>query len=225
MASKNRSPARRTVLLRSLKTRGVGRTVRMIVEELTFDLLRGCDTSGFIPADRLDVGQFHQQHAVQYQPVPPCLLRALLRRLPMPIQTVHLVDFGCGKGRALIIAAEWGIPWLSGVDISEQLCAIAQRNLLRISHQKAGQFHADIQWSPAQDYAISPQPNVFLFYNPFHDRILSLVLDNIDRSIRDFPRPAALMYLGPTNPPVLDDRYPAIYRLPHEGVIYAVGSP
>ena len=39
------------------------------------------------------------------------------------------MDLGCGKGRVLMLAVEYGFARVTGVDYSASLCEIARRNL------------------------------------------------------------------------------------------------
>src|SRR5207245_5268496 len=51
-----------------------------------------------------------------------------LQALPAVPSQLTFVDFGCGKGRALVLAAEHGFRRVLGIECDAQLFAAAQRN-------------------------------------------------------------------------------------------------
>jgi cyclopropane fatty-acyl-phospholipid synthase-like methyltransferase len=61
-----------------------------------------------------------------YEPISYRWLKNLFHNYPV-MQDDHLIDFGCGKGRVLIFAAQHGCRHLYGVDISGELGRVATK--------------------------------------------------------------------------------------------------
>ncbi len=56
----------------------------------------------------------------------PSIMRRALSALG-PVERYDFLDLGCGKGRALIVAAEFPFRAITGVELSPALAAIARR--------------------------------------------------------------------------------------------------
>lgn len=52
-----------------------------------------------------------------------------MRRLPMRPKDFVFIDYGCGKGRALFIAAEHSFKAAIGIEYASDLASIAKRNI------------------------------------------------------------------------------------------------
>ena len=217
------SATRLSTLLASIRRRGFTETVRLIVDELLFDRCGGYDTSGFIPIQKLDVTSPNRNQGLQYQGVPPRLLRKVFASLEFEYSNCDVVDFGCGKGRALLVAAKFGVRRLAGVEFSAELCEVARSNLQRYANRNGIALDFAILHMDATMYPIAPNHNVFFFYNPFRETVLVQVLDRIDKSLREQPRPALLIYVMPVHRQVTDDRYVPIREIDGEVVVYALG--
>jgi SAM-dependent methyltransferase len=102
------------------------------------------------------------------------------------------VDYGCGKGRAMILAAEYGFKDVKGLEFSRQLVEQTRQNLEIVQDKFKTRFsvlHTDVI-----DYVPTAQDHVFYFYDPFDDAILRRCFENIDRSFREHPRPQFVIY-------------------------------
>lgn len=164
--------------------------VRWLSDRL-FDLLNGTDTAGAIePADMTVVGP-HRDRGVRYQLTRPRAFRRLLRRLDLPAGEVF-VDIGCGKGRVLMLAREFGFRKIVGVEYAPALCAIAQRNVA--AADAAGVV---IHCCDAVDYDFAEGETVIFLFNPFDGVVLGKMLERLEASLRRDPRKAWLIYHFP----------------------------
>lgn len=162
-----------------------------------FDFRHGTDTCSWSELDRLSIPSENKAAGNRYQPVRIVPLRKLLANaVSQPANTV-LVDFGSGKGRVLLVAAEWGVRELRGVEFSPELCRIARSNCDRFKAQTGIAATFQIMECDAVRYIVQPDENLFFFYNPFDDTVLSRVLDNIAGSLHSHPRKILIVYYNP----------------------------
>lgn len=134
-------------------------------------------------------------HSTMYMPVSYALLEEALKEIPARHKR-HFLDIGCGKGRAMCVAAYFGFSKVSGVDFSEVFCAAAEKNL-SVTQQKFPQLHFSVS---VQDAAVTQIPDdvdcIFLF-NPFDETIMKKVLENIKQSLLRNPRHLHVIYSNP----------------------------
>lgn len=77
------------------------------------------------------------EHSTIYMPVSYSLMEKLLAKLPAKSRT-HFFDYGCGKGRALCLAAHAGFKKVSGVDFSSTFCKETKTNLQKTVKRVGG---------------------------------------------------------------------------------------
>ncbi len=69
-----------------------------------FDRRHGVDTSGLIAPKNVLTDSANKGHGHEYAPVPAKSLRFMLDTIPGDLQHYTFVNYGCGKGRSLLIA-------------------------------------------------------------------------------------------------------------------------
>jgi SAM-dependent methyltransferase len=117
----------------------------------------------------------------------------MLKKLPVDKKKSTLLDYGCGKGRAIITAAAFPFNKVIGVEIS-YLIDVAKKNIDKEKHRKTNNIeliHCD-----AMDYIIPADVNIFYFYNPFRGAILEKVTRNIYSSFKDTPRKIFIIFFN-----------------------------
>ena len=126
-----------------------------------------------------------------YAAVPYRRFRKLLRIAHLARSQDVFLDFGAGKGRILLAAADAGFRRVVGVEISSELASIARRNA-------QGRPNVEIVEADATAFSIPGDVGVFFFYNPFYGTVLDRVLENIRLSIQERPRRVSLLCVVPT---------------------------
>lgn len=117
------------------------------------------------------------------------------------------VDYGCGMGRTLVLAARFPFRTLLGFDVSPQLLAVARENLQRaVPAPRRGDL-ALVQ-ADARAFRLPDDATVLYLYNPFHGEILSAVFDDIARSLRAHPRRLRIVFNNPAHFRKIQARYP-----------------
>jgi hypothetical protein len=172
------------------------RQVRREIDE-RFDRKYGVDTSGTILKRELDIQGGNVEHATLYQAVYPGPFIEVMVQLPVDFKRSEFIDFGSGKGRALLLASEFPFKKIVGVEFSPKLCRIAEANLG--SYQSASQKCQAIEVCclDAVEYPIPLEPAVFYFYNPFDEEIMNRIVDNICKSLEIMPRPVFVVCFNP----------------------------
>jgi SAM-dependent methyltransferase len=110
----------------------------------------------------------------------------------------HILDLGCGKGRVLAVAPWYGFKKITGIEFSDELCAIARKNItpvqLKFPEKIFNVIHAN-----AADYKIEDDTNVFFFFNPFDGIVMLAVVKNILQSLKNNPREVYVVYVNPVH--------------------------
>lgn len=109
-----------------------------------------------------------------------------------------LVDFGCGRGRILVVAAYYGFKTITGIDFSTMLCIEAEANVEKVS-KLFPETKFDVICADAALYQIQDYQNCFFFFNPFDEIVLLKVAKNILASLKEFPRKIYVIYLNPVH--------------------------
>jgi SAM-dependent methyltransferase len=126
-----------------------------------------------------------------YIGIGPSALVQAIAALPLRPGDFSFVDLGCGKGRAVLIAAQFPFRRILGVELDPELCRIARANLA-LKPDWAARISVLQQDAASVIYPDGPLL-VFLFH-PFFPRILRRVLANLERQLRRSPREAWLLY-------------------------------
>ena len=140
----------------------------------------------------------NKEHGVDYVGIDPDYFHTLMQASDANGGRVF-VDFGCGKGRAILLAATYPFKRIVGVEFSPQLAETARRNLL--TYRNPGQVCRDIEMvlCDAVDFPIPDDPLVLFFYNPFGAEVMERVVGNVRRSLEGHPRPLTVIYYNPAH--------------------------
>ena len=107
-----------------------------------------------------------------------------------------IVDFGCGKGRVLVLAAHFGFNKVTGIDFSRNLCIEAEANIEKIIPVFPA-IDFKVICEDAAGYKIEKDENCFFFFNPFDEVIMLKVVRNILSSLKENPRKVYVIYINP----------------------------
>jgi SAM-dependent methyltransferase len=203
-------------LFRSIRNRGIGGTLGRVVrnppaksqKELMlpqphpFDLLHGTDTSAYISGANLSAVSLLGLYITAYAGIPPSALTRALSELSIQHEDFTFVNIGCGKGRALMVAAQFSFRYLLGVEIASELCDIAEANIATNPDWKS---RITVLNHDATNVTYPDGPIFLYLYNPFLAPVLRRALHNLERQLRHSPRPAYLFYvMNPRFTEVLD---------------------
>jgi hypothetical protein len=192
-----------------------------------FDQIHGVDTSGLIPAGNLITGHPNDSHVTAYYGVAPSILRTLIdlwraTNPPHPISRYTFIDFGAGKGRAMLVASEFPFHQVIGIELNPTLADIAQLNLDHWLTTHAADTTAPplapirLYEQDALTFDLPRTPTLAFLFHPFEAPVLKQLLRHIEARFAKklgTPPPAFdLLYVNAECRKVLD-HHPAFTRL------------
>lgn len=171
-----------------------------------YDASRSVETATVLFPEQLELEGQNAAHAVQYEPTPIKLFGHLLRRLAHNFDFSHFVfvDIGSGKGRMLLLAAEWPFQRVEGVELARMLHQIASRNLTRPDTEGRGLAPVVLHNMDASTYRFPDEPLVVYLFNPFDFAVLTQVHNNLRRSLQQNPRECVVIYVNSKHREVFD---------------------
>jgi SAM-dependent methyltransferase len=195
---------------RSLRQHGLATTLHKaiaVAADCYFDVRYGVDTRTCVPLGGLTIAGANRDRGARYQPTRVLPLRRVLRTLrPQFANGSAFVDLGCGKGRILLIAAEFGFKAVRGVEFAHELCAVASANCAAYKRQRRLATEFRVLEEDVVRHAVAYDEDVFFMYNPFEADVLDRVLDNILASVKAWPRRVLIIYHNPRLAPLIEQR-------------------
>jgi len=174
---------------------GLGAMLQNVAYRVTvrwYEWRLGISTEAARSLDELGLSNEEFRH---YVPASYWSIRTVLDALKVDSNDVFL-DFGSGMGRLIIMAARRPLRRVIGVEISEELNAIARRNVDCAKGRL--KCRVDIITSDAKAFRIPSDVTIVSFYNPFAGDVLRTVMDNLRQSLREAPRNLRVVCLIPT---------------------------
>ena len=153
--------------------------------------------------DRL-LGVFHSP----YQPTEPALFHEMLdalRERGLDFHDFTFLDLGSGKGRTLLMASDYPFRRIVGVELLPALHEIALQNIAQYKCESQKCFAIEAICGDGGAFPFPNEPLLVYLFNPFPESGLRSVLVNLERSLRDRPRPAYVLYHNPLLAHVLSD--------------------
>jgi len=176
---------------------------RLFEYDKQYDLTRMADPKEIIPHHPSS----KYSHLYMHSRKRPFL--KILNSLDLKHHDIGFVDFGSGKGATLIFSAQFGIKKITGVEFCDKLSEIALNN---ISLYKDQTNSNDVEFKIINCdmllYSPNNKDNLFYFYNPCSDFILSKVIQNILNSFAKKNRWGLIIYQNNlTNSQTIFDKY------------------
>lgn len=174
------------------------------VEDADFDAQYGVSTGGVVPQTELDVAEKTWINASAYVPTSPVDFDEGLRDSGLVHEDTTFIDVGCGKGRALLMAAAFPFRRIVGVEFSPALAEIARDNVRRYTGPRACK-DITVETMDATKYALPEGPLVLFMYHPFDDKVMVPFEQSIARKVREQPdRRILVVYLKPKHRDIWD---------------------
>ncbi len=193
--------------------------------DIDFDWDHRVDTTGATVhwRDRL-LGLFHSP----YQPSDPALFGEMLAAVKIPFPEFTFIDIGSGKGRVLLMAAQYPFRRIIGVELFPALHRVAEENIAKYHSHCQNNFAIESYCQDARQYVFPDEPLLVYLFNPLSEAGLREMLANLERSVKRHPRPVLILYGNPLLEHVLTEN-PAFAKTggTHQYVIYQLraGTP
>jgi SAM-dependent methyltransferase len=147
--------------------------------------------------DRL-IGMFNSP----YQPTEPALFHEMLASLinaspRIDLREFTFIDIGSGKGRALLMAADYPFRRILGIELLPELHRVARENIAKYKSDSQKCFAIDCLLADASEFTFPPEPTVLYLFNPLPESGLAKMIGNLKRSLRKQPRAVYVVYHNP----------------------------
>jgi hypothetical protein len=166
-------------------------------EDSLFDAKWGVDTCGITVPRPSEVVGSSWLHGFDYQAIGATTLYNALSGLTIEYEHFTFVDFGSGKGRALLTASRFPFNRIIGVEYDGHLNEAARRNVLHFPKSEKKCSSIDIICADAATFRIPPGPLVVFLYNPFGRPVMESVVNNVLVSYQQSPRRVIVIYFNP----------------------------
>jgi SAM-dependent methyltransferase len=120
-----------------------------------------------------------------------------LASLDIALDGYTFVDFGSGKGRALLLASEFPFKRIIGLEFSPELHRIARENVDRYPSETQKCVNIESLNIDFVDFVFPGGPAVLFFFDPCRLPILEKVLARTRQSLIADPRPITIVYVAP----------------------------
>jgi SAM-dependent methyltransferase len=148
-----------------------------------------------------------------YQPIPPDQFREIMSALSAHLAAntnfsqFTFIDIGAGKGRALLLASEFGFNRIIGIEILPELVEIARENVKEVERRGICS-NIELLCGDATTFVFPVESAVVFLFNPLPRSTLQTFLENLEQSLRQHPRLVYVVYVNPSFEHVMADIKP-----------------
>jgi SAM-dependent methyltransferase len=191
------------IFFKSLQANGLLSTIRKIGQRLNYKI-KGVDFSTQNIYDLTRTGEY-QEHGTALVSTSldfmTMLLTDLEKIIEKPLERDLFVDYGSGKGAAIIHAHRLGFKKTIGVEFAKELHEQAEKNIEKLNLKGVRSIYAD-----ATTYRLPNDISVIYFFNPFDEVVMSKVIENILQQKKNFLGEVYVIY-GNASCNVLKDSF------------------
>jgi len=146
----------------------------------------------------------------------------MLRQINVDFRRFVFIDFGCGKGKALLLASRLPFKEIIGIELWSELISVAEKNLRTYTGRRACSIFS-LHHMDASEFQFPSEPGLYYFFDPFREEVTLKVLENLRRSLAASPREAYVVYCEPSRPDLLDKSgfLTLVKRTPHYSIYKA----
>jgi SAM-dependent methyltransferase len=155
-----------------------------------YDFLYGVETLGYLTPKQLGISN---PDSIEYVPLDYHFIKKAFSQIPIPNEQIKLLDYGCGKGRVLVLGFKLGFNKVVGVELST-LSECAKSNLNKLNKRQNNNY--EVIQQDATTYTVANDINLIYFFNPFRRDTLDKVINNIEKSFIDTPREIYIIYFN-----------------------------
>jgi predicted RNA methylase len=179
------------VFFKSLKDNGLMPTIRKVGQRIDYKI-KGVDFSTQNIYDLTRTGE-HQERGTALVSTSIDFLAQLIEDLEQlikkPVPKNCFVDFGSGKGAAIIHAKKLGFKKTIGVEFAKELHECAVKNIEALGLRDVASLYED-----ATNYQLPNDISVIYFFNPFDEVVMDKVMQNIMQQKSEFENDVYIIY-------------------------------
>jgi len=203
------------ILLNSLRGNGIVPTIRKMGQRAYLKIKRVDFTTQNI-YDLTRTGEY-QNHGTALVSTSEDFLIKLLNDLEnsmdTPLKKEVFIDYGSGKGAAIIHAKKVGFKETIGVEFAKELHETALENIKKMKLKNVESLYAD-----ATTYVPPSNVSVIYLFNPFDEVVMEKVIQNLLKQKDDFENDVYVIY-GNSSCALLEKHFTLLKK-----VTYASGS-
>ena len=169
--------------------------VRLLSDEIKGERKYRLNTVGFEPTEQMNIKRYMMDLAYSYMPSNYKLLEHVFNEVNRYDHNQTFLDIGCGKGRAMMVAAHYDFKKITGVEINLDYCSNLSEKAIEYQNEFDCSF--EIICNDASEYLIPDDVQTIFFYNPFKEPVMRKVVDKIVDSATKNNRPLYIIYLNP----------------------------
>jgi SAM-dependent methyltransferase len=156
------------------------------------------------------LGVFHSA----YQPTEPAAFREMMAALPVDFSEFTFVDLGSGKGRTLLMAAQYPFRRIVGVELIKTLHYAAKENIAAYrakvgtgprEHRVLREAQIEAVLMDGTNFVFPETPLVVYLFNPLPEAGLRRVMRKLIDSCNRNPRAIWVVYHNPLLTSVLEE--------------------
>ena len=183
------------IFFKSLKENGLLPTIRKVAQRFKYKM-KGVDFSTQNIYDLTRTGEY-QEHGTALVSTSldfmTMLLNDLEKIIEAPLTRDTFVDYGSGKGAAIIHAHQLGFKKTIGVEFAKELHEQAEKNIEKLDLKGVNSIYAD-----ATTYTLPNDISLIYFFNPFDAIVMRKVIENILQQKENFSGEVYVIYGNPS---------------------------
>jgi SAM-dependent methyltransferase len=213
----------------SLEQRGVAGTVTSAAKSVgrrlrpqetraphPFDVENGVETDGLIAGHDLGVGHANDRFIAGYAAIPPSRFRGAMERWQASrpayaVEAFTFVDFGCGKGRAALLASELGFREVVGVELNTKLAELARANAAIWTSAGKARSPIRIVCGDALELDWPEGPCLVYLYNPFAEQVMRRLAERMRMRFVGRPNQLEVVYQKPEQAAVFEEGFEMVW--------------
>ncbi|MCS7063712.1 MAG: class I SAM-dependent methyltransferase, partial [Methylacidiphilales bacterium] len=182
---------------------GVIELFRFFIKRLStrwFEYWLEIETQHNYSKDELYHDSNQKSECSEYGPIDYLSLIAALRKIAKNIGSLDSscwIDYGCGLGRAVFVAALFPFKRVIGVDLTAFLIEGAKANLAKAQRRLKCQ-NVEFICEDATKYKVPTDVNVVFLNNPFHGSVFDGMMERLYESLREKEREIFMLFNCPT---------------------------
>jgi SAM-dependent methyltransferase len=169
------------------------RAIRGGVPVHPIDQRLGIETSQKTSRKLIRTGTDADAVSVGYVGATPSIIRKCLNVIGI-LADGEFIDIGCGKGRVLVVAAEYPI----GIELSDFLCDLARRNIAKLPKELMAKRIQIVNGDASTPVLASATCVVLFFYNAFRRPLVTKLVQHLEQEIaKNQDRVVWVVYYNP----------------------------